>query len=446
MKKLRIAQITDIHLRKNIPGSCALPDRHSRRMPELLPLVLNEIKKLNTDFIAVTGDLVDVPLHVTTPVPGFSQDSPSFWRKAAYKDYKLIKSILDSQPLPYMVLHGNHDLDSLFWKVFDKSKNMITVNGCEIIRFCDYEHTCNIPRRFFPEKVRWEEALKTSGAGPQIHLQHYVISPPIIHSYPHNYRESDYLMNRMNESKKQILSLSGHYHPGVGMIKKGNCWFSVCPALCHRPFPFRVYDVSINSVQCKEYSLEKQGNSKKKAFFLDRDGVVSKLPSYHRGPEAMELLPGTAKAIRLLNKTGYAVIVVSNQRCIGRGYVPEDIVHAVNDKMCRLLAEDKAFVDAVYFSKTEDKHPVLPEYSKDTESKPSPMLLHKAIHEYNLTIEGSYMIGDRWDDLEAGINTGVKPVLVRTGYGRETEGIYRERFKKVPVYDDLLKAIEDLLK
>src|SRR5208282_6021423 len=90
----------------------------------------------------------------------------------------------------------------------------------------------------------------------------------------------------------------------------------------------------------------------KKAAFLDRDGVINrKAPEgqYVTRWEEMEFLPGTSEAIRLLNQSGFFVVVVSNQRCVAKGLITPDELDSIHTRMSHKFAEAGATIDAVYY-------------------------------------------------------------------------------------------------
>lgn len=86
-----------------------------------------------------------------------------------------------------------------------------------------------------------------------------------------------------------------------------------------------------------------------KAVFLDRDDTICRDVGYCRRPEDLELLPGAAEGIRLLNNAGFKVIVITNQSGIARGYFDEKTLHEIHKKMKRDLSRSGARLDAIYF-------------------------------------------------------------------------------------------------
>lgn len=444
---MRIAQITDFHLRQATPGTASMPRRRSREMAKLLERALAQIAAQRVDLLAVTGDLVDVPNWLIQPVPGFTLDVPEPWRRAVLEDYRLIRRMLDATGLRYCVLPGNHDHEELLWQVFDPDANVIEVAGHRVVRFCDREHDAHVPRRFIPERDRFDAELSRKDGLPQVHLQHYLIAPALNESYPHAYGESEFLANCIEQSGVVRLSLSGHYHAGTELIERGPARFATGPAFCDAPFRWRVYDLSNAQITFTEHALGDDAAPRRPVVFIDRDGVINDRPSFRVGPEHMRLLPGSARGIRRLNDAGYAVVVVTNQSAVGRGFFPASIMEASNDRMCRLLAEEAgAHVDAIYCALEAGPDACMPCYTDLTRPKPRPTMLLEAIADLNLDPSGgAWMIGDNITDAQAGAGAGASPILVRTGHGERMEPRFREQFPNAPVVTDLAAAADVIL-
>ncbi len=161
------------------------------------------------------------------------------------------------------------------------------------------------------------------------------------------------------------------------------------------------------------------------AVFLDRDGTINEDPGYLGDPEKVKLLPGTGKALSLLkNRLNFKLIVISNQSGIARGLISDKDVNAVNARINELLMIDNVSIDGFYYC------PHHPDFSSDKENdcrKPSPQLVFKAAEEFNISLEGSYFIGDTPADILCGINAGLKTVLVKTGYGSASISILQKQ-------------------
>ena len=155
--------------------------------------------------------------------------------------------------------------------------------------------------------------------------------------------------------------------------------------------------------------------NKQKAIFLDRDGTINKMVGFVTKLEQFELIKGAAEAIKLINKSGYLAIVVTNQPVIARGDCTFEELQAIHDKMETELGKAGAFVDGIY---------VCPHHTdKGFEGerleykcicdcrKPKPGLLLQAAKDFNIDLSESYIIGDSYRDIEAGENAGVKKCI-----------------------------------
>jgi D-glycero-D-manno-heptose 1,7-bisphosphate phosphatase len=175
------------------------------------------------------------------------------------------------------------------------------------------------------------------------------------------------------------------------------------------------------------------------AVFLDRDGTLNEDPGYLSDPEKVKLYPGTGETLSLLkNDLELKLIVVSNQSGIGRGLITKEEVESVNEKINTILKEFSAEIDAFYYC------PSHPDYNTAEEClcrKPAPYMVFKAAKDFNLDLTGSYLIGDAVSDIECGMNSGVKTILVKTGFGNDS--FYTlQKLNKIPTFvaDNILEA------
>lgn len=158
------------------------------------------------------------------------------------------------------------------------------------------------------------------------------------------------------------------------------------------------------------------------AVFLDRDGVLIVEADYLADAHQVELIPGAAAAVRRLNDAGFAVVVVTNQSGVARGYFPEAQVGIVHTHIADLLdAKAAARIDHFDYSPF---HPdaTLDQYRQDSDCrKPKPGMLLRSAAKLGLDLTRSWLVGDRRTDLVAGAAAGCRTILVRTGYGAKCD-------------------------
>jgi D-glycero-D-manno-heptose 1,7-bisphosphate phosphatase len=177
-----------------------------------------------------------------------------------------------------------------------------------------------------------------------------------------------------------------------------------------------------------------------KAIFMDRDGTVSEEVGYMYHAGLYKPFPWTGEAVRRINDSGFKAILITNQAGVERGYFPESMVHEVHGVLDSELDRWSAHLDAIYFC------PHRPETQCDCR-KPKPGMLLRASRELNIDLAESYMIGDRYVDIEAAHSAGAKSILLRSGDGlKEMEkfglsSAYQPHF----VADNLLHAVESIL-
>ncbi|MCB9850971.1 MAG: HAD family hydrolase [Phycisphaerales bacterium] len=151
-----------------------------------------------------------------------------------------------------------------------------------------------------------------------------------------------------------------------------------------------------------------------RAVFLDRDNTIIADPGYINDPDAVQLLPGAAGAIRKLNDAGYTVVVVTNQSGIARGKITEQQLASVHERLRDMLSEQGARLDAIYHCPyLAGVDATVPRFRKDSElRKPKPGMLLRAAKEMELSLPASWMIGDSGHDVVAGRRAGCRTVQV----------------------------------
>ena len=181
--------------------------------------------------------------------------------------------------------------------------------------------------------------------------------------------------------------------------------------------PDRYYEVEkdIQTGKVKARNLSR----KQKAVFLDRDGTLNKYVGFLRSADEFELLSGAAEAVKMINKSGYLAIVVTNQPVIARGECSWEELQKIHDKMETELGKEGAFLDGIYVCphhKDKGFEGERPEYKFDCDCrKPKAGLFFQAARDFNIDLSQSIMIGDSDWDVEAGENAGLeKSILIET--------------------------------
>ena len=178
------------------------------------------------------------------------------------------------------------------------------------------------------------------------------------------------------------------------------------------------------------------------ALFLDRDGVVVEEKDYLSDPAQLALIPGAAEAIAAVNAADIPVVVVTNQSGIARGYFSEQDLRAIHARLDEMLGERGAHIDRYFYC---PHHPTegRGKYRVACDCrKPSPGMLLRAAREMRLSLERSYLVGDKLGDLEAAARAGARAILVRTGYGAEqAKGLDPKAASPIEVVADLAEAV-----
>ncbi len=182
---------------------------------------------------------------------------------------------------------------------------------------------------------------------------------------------------------------------------------------------------------------------KQRAVFIDRDGTLSEEVGYINHPSRFSLFPYAARAIRYLNENGWLAIVITNQAGVARGYFSEDMIQTVHGRMEQELESKGAKLDAIYYCA---HHPSVgePPYRLDCDCrKPKPGLISRAAEDFDIHLEASWMVGDRYSDIELARNAGLKSMFVLSGYGRGEWEHQRANWIEKPdlVTENLLEAV-----
>jgi len=176
------------------------------------------------------------------------------------------------------------------------------------------------------------------------------------------------------------------------------------------------------------------------AVFLDRDGTICEEMGYLNHISRLHIFPFAAAAIARLNNAGVPVIVVTNQSGISRRIFPESLVAQVHARLSHELSAAGARIDGYYYCAHT---------SQDDCScrKPLPGLLEQAAREHGLSLERSFVVGDRYADVKLAHVVHGRGVLVLTGYGRGEYELHRQEWPRQPdvVAEDLSKAVDAIV-
>ena len=160
---------------------------------------------------------------------------------------------------------------------------------------------------------------------------------------------------------------------------------------------------------------------KPKAVFIDKDGTLIRDIPFNVDPELISLEQGAGEGLKQLSESGYLLIVVSNQSGVALGYFREQDLAAVDSRIQDLLTPYKVQIDAFYYC-PHSMAGIIKEYAIACDCrKPGAGLLLQAAKDFDIDLQGSWMIGDILHDVEAGRRAGCRTVLVNNGHETEWE-------------------------
>jgi D-glycero-D-manno-heptose 1,7-bisphosphate phosphatase len=181
------------------------------------------------------------------------------------------------------------------------------------------------------------------------------------------------------------------------------------------------------------------------AVFLDRDGTINEDVGYLSELSHLTLYPWAIDAVRLLNRAGYLVVIVTNQGGIGRGVIAPDFIPRLHDEIARRLGAGGARVDGWYYCPHHPEALVESLRADCRCRKPAPGLALDAARDLGIDLARSWVIGDKWSDVQLGDRVGARAILVRTGWGVLEEGVRPDGQHVHAVCDTLAGAVAALL-
>ena len=190
--------------------------------------------------------------------------------------------------------------------------------------------------------------------------------------------------------------------------------------------------------------INDSSNYNKPVVGLDRDGVLNvDLGTYVTTPMMFDPIPSSLEAVALLRSKGHRIAVITNQGGIEKGLMTPTDVDAVNNRMLELLGQAGCpSIDAIYYSASSRKN--------DMYAKPNIGMFKRCEKEHPyIKFSKGFFVGDKLSDLKAAFKIGARPILVRTGYGLETEKqlnkhAYKQIKKQTLVFDNLWEFAQAL--
>ncbi|HXF62957.1 MAG TPA: metallophosphoesterase [Caldilineaceae bacterium] len=243
---MRIAHITDLHLRHHLPGTAEIPARLSRQMPDYFARAIDQIAALAPDLLVLSGDLLDYPMDAL--------EDPAL-QALGRQDLQLIARLLEKLSVPVALVYGNHDHPALIAQVFPHASRDFVCAGHRVLVFADEEGPRHVPQRTGDERARYRAALADLHSPPQIHVQHYVVWPERNQDYPHTYGAGEQMRAEIIASGNVRLVLSGHYHAGVPPLADKGVTFATAPSFAEPPHPFWTYDLNGGKVLWQAHRL-----------------------------------------------------------------------------------------------------------------------------------------------------------------------------------------------
>lgn len=184
---------------------------------------------------------------------------------------------------------------------------------------------------------------------------------------------------------------------------------------------------------------------KQKCIFLDRDGTINRFAGLIKNADQIELEPGAAEAIRLINESGYLAIVITNQPVIARGECTYAELDRIHNRIETLLGQECAYIDGLYFC---PHHPDSGFKGEITDlkincdcRKPKTGMIKAAEKDYNADLINSWFVGDTTTDVMTGKNAGMRTIMLRNGNPQ------KDQYDATPdaIADDILDAIRMIL-
>lgn len=168
----------------------------------------------------------------------------------------------------------------------------------------------------------------------------------------------------------------------------------------------------------------------KRFILLDRDGTVIEEKNYLSNPADIKIIPNAVETLKKMQEMGFGLVMITNQSGVGRGYFTLETLKSIHARLTEILKEQGVVLDDIYFCPHRPEDDCLCR-------KPKTGMVKEAIRKHHFDPKLSFVIGDKISDIEMGKKIGATTILVRTGYGSQTEQEIEANY----VVDDLKAAL-----
>ncbi len=256
-----------------------------------------------------------------------------------------------------------------------------------------------------------------------------------------------------------VIAVFGPTHPALGFAPKGlydrvvqvDQYCRPCSLHgkkpCYRDKRYCFEQITPDMVVAQAAELHQVRIGESRGVFVDRDGTIIKDKNFLSNPDEIEFETGSVEALRLLNRAGYKIVIVSNQSGVARGYFDTATVDMVNAKLMEMLSAEHIEIAGVYYCPHHPKGTVNRYAIRCECRKPGAAMAEDAAYQLGIDLRKSYVIGDKVDDVNFGRVIGSRPILVKTGYGAVQSGVLEKSsfYDDVPVVANLLEAVKKIV-
>ena len=181
------------------------------------------------------------------------------------------------------------------------------------------------------------------------------------------------------------------------------------------------------------------------AIFLDRDGVLIHEVHYLSNLEEIHVYDDVPPGLKRLKEANFKLIMITNQSGVARGYFSESFVIRSFEKINRVLTQESVELDAMYYC---PHHPngQEPFNIRCDCRKPQPGMIRQACKDHEIDLMLSYMLGDKFCDIESAVNSNIKGILLTTGYGSSQMAQVISQYPETTICQNFTQAVNFILK